>query len=365
MKKRIIISVTNDLTIDQRVSRASVTLTEEGYDVLVVGRKRKTSPPLKEQPYREHRLKLWVEKGALFYLVFNWRLFLYLVTRKADIYLANDMDTLLANYLAARLRGKTLLYDSHEYWTEIPELIVRPKVRKVWAFLEKWLFPKAKRTATVNESIAEIYGEKYQREVHVIRNLPVLKPIPEPRTGPGRILIYQGALNVGRGLEMMLAAMQHLNDYTLWIIGYGPLDDEVRILAKELKVEERVVFHGLIHFEELHPITQQAALGMSLEEDRGASYHFALPNKLFDYIQAGIPVMVSDLPEMKRVVEEYGVGVVLEMKDRNGEALARRIRGVVEGEQWEEYRQASLKVRDELCWENEKSKLLHFVKGDQ
>jgi len=142
------------------------------------------------------------------------------------------------------------------------------------------------------------------------------------------------------------------------------MDDEARQISRDLGVEDRVVFHGLIHFNELHPITQQAALGMSLEEDRGASYHFALPNKLFDYIQAGIPVLVSDLPEMKRVVEDYGVGEVLRLEERNGEALAKRVRSMVEGDRWEAYQQNSLRYREELCWENEQHRLLAFIEGE-
>ncbi len=364
MKKRIIISVTNDLSSDQRVSRLSSTLHENGYDVLVVGRKRQASVPLKTKPYRERRLRLLIEKGPLFYLAFNVRLFFFLLTRKTDIYWANDMDVLLANTLAAKVRGKKLLYDSHEYWTEIPELIARPKVRRIWYWLEKRLFPKVDKAATVNQSIADIYTEKYGKPVHSIRNLPFLKPKPTERTEPGRILIYQGALNIGRGLELMIEAMPFLPGYQLRILGYGPLEEKLRSLASEVDMQDRIQFYGLIPFEELHPITQEAALGMSIEEDMGASYHFALPNKLFDYIQGGVPVLVSDLPEMRRVVEDYRVGEVLSFEDRSGEQLALRIKGIVEGGGWLGYHHATLSAREQLCWENERSKLMEFVEGN-
>ncbi len=363
MKKRIIISVTNDLSSDQRVSRVSTTLHERGYEVLVVGRKRRASVALKPKAYREKRLKLLIETGPLFYLAFNIRLFFFLLIRKADIFLANDMDVLLANTLAAKLRGKRLLYDSHEYWTEIPELIARPRVRNVWYWLERRLFPKVDRAATVNKSIAEIYREKYNKEVHSIRNLPFRKPAPPARNEPGKILIYQGALNVGRGLELMIGAMSHLPGYELRILGYGPLDEELRALPGKFQVEDRVIFYGLIPFEELHPITQEAALGMSIEEDRGASYHFALPNKLFDYIQGGVPVLVSDLPEMSRIVKDYGVGEVLLEEERTSTHLARRIRRLVEGENWLGYHQATLAAANHLCWENEQEELIRFVEG--
>lgn len=363
MKKRIVISVTNDLSSDQRVSRVSTTLQDRGYDVLVVGRKRKASVPLKAKSYRERRLRLMIEKGPLFYVAFNIRLFFFLLTRKTDIFWANDMDVLLANTLAAKLRGKRLLYDSHEYWTEIPELIARPKVRRIWHWLEKRLFPKVDRAATVNQSIADIYAEKYKKPVHSIRNLPFLKPEPAKKTEPGHILIYQGALNIGRGLELMIEAMSHLPDYQLRILGYGPVENDLRDQAVKAGVEDRVRFYGLIPFEELHPITQEASMGMSIEEDMGASYHYALPNKLFDYIQAGVPVLVSDLPEMRRVVEDYRVGEILSFEERSGEQLAKRIRDLVEGKEWINYHRSALHSRRQLCWENELEKLIAFVEG--
>ena len=135
-------------------------------------------------------------------------------------------------------------------------------------------------------------------------------------------------------------------------------------MPNALGVGEQVKFYGLVPFEELHPITREAALGLSIEEDRGASYHFTLPNKLFDYVQAGVPVLVSDLPEMRRVVEENQVGEVLEAEERNPERLAERIRGMVEGQNWANYHQAAIKAGKELCWENERAELLRFVEGE-
>ncbi len=361
MKKRIILSVTNDLSSDQRVSRISTTLHENGYDVLVVGRKRRVSVALKPKPYQEHRLRLFVEKGPLFYLAFNVRLFLFLLTRKADIYWANDMDTLLATALAAKIQKKRLFYDSHEYWTEIPELIHRPKVRKIWYWLEKRLFPKVDKAMTVNQSIANIYSEKYGKPVHSIRNLPFLKPPFAKRREPGRILIYQGALNIGRGLELMIGAMPFLPGYYLQVLGSGPLEEELRDLVSLEGMQDRVQFYGLVPFEELHAITRKAALGLSIEEDMGKSYHFALPNKLFDYIQGGIPALVSDLPEMRRIIENYRVGEVLLPNERSGEKLATRIRSIVESKRWLDYHRAALIGRKQLCWENECGKLMEII----
>ena len=138
--KKIIISVTNDLSTDQRVKKVCGTLNAMNYDILLIGRKRPTSLKLK-RPYRTKRMKLIFNKGALFYAEFNIRLFILLVFSKVDIYHANDLDTLLANYLAAIIRRKPIVYDSHEYFTGVPEIQNKKLVKKVWLNIEKFIFP--------------------------------------------------------------------------------------------------------------------------------------------------------------------------------------------------------------------------------
>ena len=160
-KQRIIVTVTNDLVTDQRVHKVCMFLHERGHDVLLVGRKRKMSPDIDVRPYLTRRMKLLFEKGALFYAAFNLRLFFFLLFSKYDLVVANDLDTLLACYRASKFRGKKLVYDSHEYFTEVPELIHRPRVQKFWEGIEKRIFPKLQIISTVNESIAGLYEKKY------------------------------------------------------------------------------------------------------------------------------------------------------------------------------------------------------------
>ena len=140
-KKKIIISVTNDLSTDQRVKKVCGTLNAKNYDILLVGRKRPASLKL-NRPYRTKRMKLIFNKGALFYAEFNIRLFILLVFSKVDIYHANDLDTLLANYLAAIIRRKPIVYDSHEYFLGEPDIQNRFIVKKVWTSIEQFIFPK-------------------------------------------------------------------------------------------------------------------------------------------------------------------------------------------------------------------------------
>ncbi len=317
--KRIVISVTNDLSGDSRVHRIAMTLTRMGFSVLLTGRVLRNSQPLAIRQYATHRMRLCFQRGMWFYAEFNIRLFLFLFFRNIDLLLANDLDTLPANYLVSRLRRIPLVYDSHEYFTEVPELIGRPRVRSFWALLEQKLLPGVDAAYTVSESIASEYSAKYHVPFEVVRNLPFrffpAESVPGQANPRHRqVIIYQGALNRGRGLFQIIKAMEYLPEIDLWLAGGGDEEQKLRSLVAVMKLDN-VKFLGRIPLEELRPITCQADVGISVEEDMGLSYRYALPNKLFDYIQARIPVVVSNLPEMARIVKSYGIGLVASTHD--------------------------------------------------
>jgi len=353
MAKRIIIAVTNDLVTDQRVGRVANTLVDDGYDVYLVGRLLPNSLPI-VRPYKTKRFRLWFKKGPLFYANFNLRLFFFLLVNPFNVVLSNDLDTLLASYIAARLKRKQLVYDSHEYFTEVPELVGRKFQQNIWLSVEKILLPRIKYAYTVSDSIAIEYHQKYGAPFIVIRNLPVLKDAPN--TVKSNAIIYQGALNVGRGIELMIQTMVLLPEMELWIVGGGDIETELKQQVQDLQLENQVKFLGRIPFSDLHDITLKARIGLSLEENRGKNYYYALPNKLFDYIQARIPVIVSDLPEMRKIIEDNGVGAVL--KDRNPEVLAALILQVLSDDESLAGLNNKLQYTAQLlCWENEKNKV--------
>ena len=174
--------------------------------------------------------------------------------------------------------------------------------------------PRIKYTYTVSASIAGEYNRKYGTNMKVIRNLPFrmenLQPSFRLRKGKENLILYQGSLNMGRGLELAIQSMQYMENTRLIIVGTGDLEKVLKGLADSLALAEVIQFTGRIHPELLWHYTLQADLGISLEEDLGLNYRFALPNKLFDYIQAHVPVLVSDLPEMAALVRDYGIGRV-------------------------------------------------------
>ncbi|MFQ3574830.1 MAG: glycosyltransferase family 4 protein [Cytophagales bacterium] len=351
-KKKVILPVINDLTIDQRMHKICTSLTEMGFEVLLVGAKRKKSLELAKRDYQTARVPLIFEKGKIFYLEFNLRIFFFLLFRKADIITSNDLDTLLPSFLVSKLKGSVLIYDSHEYFTEMPELDHRPFTKKIWLTLERFLFPKLERITTVNQSIADIYEALYQRPIKVLRNVPFrLKELPVLEKK--NVVIYQGNINKSRGIEVMLEALKQLENVEFWCVGPGDLLDEMKNLAKSLNVEHKVKFWGAIPFQQLSQITAQAKIGISIEQPIGLNSTLCLPNKLMDYIQCHLPVIVSDLPEMRKVIEQFQNGVILK-DSKSASELAQTISNMLNNEElMNKYSKNAATAAEHLCWENE------------
>lgn len=363
--KIISLSVINDLVTDNRVHKVAVSLQKMGFSPVLVGRLLPESQPV-EREYQTHRMKLLFRKGPLFYLEYNLRLLFFLLKLKVDVYVANDLDTLAANFLASAIRRKPLVYDSHEYFTEVPELIGRPVVRAIWGSLEKMLVPRVDAAYTVCYSIAEAYRERYKVDFKVVRNLPVgsqLETIPKEREDSKlpKIILYQGALNLGRGVEAAIRAMQYMDGAELWLAGDGDLTAQLKELVADLQLDNKVKFLGRMPLSKLARVTRQADLGISLEEDLGLNYRFALPNKLFDYIQAGVPVLVSDLPEMRSVVEHYRIGAVAGTHRRK--ELAELMKAALFDQEKRQTWKLNLPLAaTELRWQNEEKVLQDIYK---
>ncbi|MCC7303577.1 MAG: glycosyltransferase [Bacteroidia bacterium] len=313
--KKAIVAVINDLATDQRVDRTCRTLVKEGFKVTLVGRRLPGSLPVGMRPYQTRRMRLLFRKGPLFYLFFNVRLFLFLLLRRADLIVANDLDTLAACSVAATLKRRVLWYDSHELFCEVPELMGSGWKKRVWERIERRYFPRLKFVSTVNESIALWYHNRYGIKPAVIRNIPDVRTpserksradlgMPEDR----KILLLQGAgINVDRGAEEIVEAMKHTEGIVLYIIGGG---DVLRVLKQEAaSVSGKVVFLPKMPFRELMQYTMNADAGLTLDKDHNLNYRYSLPNKLFDYIRCGIPVIASSLPEINRIFEQYNIGI--------------------------------------------------------
>jgi len=355
-KKKVIVSVTNDLATDQRVHKVCTYLQNKGCDVTLVGRRLSTSLPV-DRLYKCKRFRLLFNKGAFFYAEFNKRLFLYLLFRRTDILVSNDLDTLLANKTALRFKTNCeLVYDTHEYFTEVPELVSRPRIQKIWERIERRIFPKLKHIYTVNSSIADLYEKKYKRKMHVVRNL---SPRYEPKGNVTRIelglpvdkkiIVLQGAgINIDRGAEELLDSMNYLDGYHLIIVGSG---DVLALLTERANGRKDVTFVGKKEYSEMMQYTVNADVGVSLDKDTNVNYKYSLPNKIFDYIHAGIPVVASNLLEVKNIVKKYKVGTIVNSHEPR--EIAKSIRNTVEELPKDIMKNNLKEAASALNWENE------------
>lgn len=313
-------------------------------------------------------MRLWFKSGFFFYAEYSIKLFFKLLFTKKDILWANDLDTLLPNYLIGKIQSKKLVYDSHELFTEIPELADRPKVQRIWLAIERNIFPKLDFVLTVNGSIAKYYQKKYNVAPKVIRNIaPKLierKSIPadmEPMVKGKKILILQGTgINIGRGAEEAVQMMQYLDQAVLFIIGSGDVFPQLKKLVQTLQLENRVVIKNKLPYPKLMAYTAAAHLGLSLDKATNLNYRYSLPNKIFDYIQAGTPVFATDLPEVAKIVNEYGIGWLI--REVNPRKMALGIQEIFENIMDYKLKKSNCtKAGEILCWENESKKLIPFL----
>lgn len=363
---KVIVSVTNDLYTDQRVHKVCSFIQNQGHQVLLVGRLRKDSLEL-QRDYQTKRFKLPFDKGPFFYASYSIRLFCFLLFTRFDILVSNDLDTLLPNYLASKLKRKKLVYDSHEYFTEVPELVNRPKTQAIWERIEGKIFPKLKHVYTVNHSIASKYEAKYGVPLLVVRNIsPIwnstqLKTKKELGIPEGKfVLIFQGAgINIDRGGEEAVKAMQYLENTVLLFVGDGDVVSYLKQLTVELKLNDKVFFFGKRPYAEMMNFTHHADLGLTLDKDTNINYRFSLPNKVFDYMHANTPILASDLVEVKKIVEGYEIGKIIHSHDP--EKLAENIREIQNNlEQIAFWKENCVKASRIENWESEVQKLADF-----
>lgn len=368
MRTRIIATVSNNIASDQRLIKVGTTLQKNGYNFYLIGTKHRGVPLLNHIPFKTKRLSVFFGRNFLFYTELQIRLFFQLLRedKKNSVLLANDLDTLLPVYVVARLTKTPLVFDSHEIFSELPSLKKGSIQKKVWQFLEQKLVPKVKYMYTVSDSYKSFFQEKYGVQPKVIKNVPFLvddkKLITADENKDNQLstfkykVIYQGAINYSRGIDKMILAMQFLEDVVLWVVGSGPLLDDYKKLAKDKKVEDKVRFFGRVTPQELKMITPHADAGFSLEEDNGLSYKYALPNKLFDYAHAGIPVLGScDLPEVKNMIEKYQIGLVVE--NHEPEHIADKIKTLLKMDK-AQFKEGFQKAQAELNWQNQEAELL-------
>lgn len=358
---KILISAFSNLYTDQRIEKVCQTLHENGHQITLIGNDwGGTREFTRPYPFEIISLKNKILKFA--YLEFNFKLYQKLKKHadKNTLLLANDLDALLPNYMISKSLKIPLLYDSHEIFTEMPSVQGRWS-QKFWRFLEKKIMPSIQYMMTESESYAHWFDKKYNILPIVIRNIPrkITTPIHIQENNP-KIILYQGAINYSRGLPQAIKSMHYIENAILKIAGNGPKLEEYKKLAEtEGLLNQKVFFLGKMIPIELRKLTQTADVGFSLEENNGVSYYYSLPNKVADYIQSKVPIVMINFPEMMKVYQNFKIGEIIDNHEPKN--IAEKIKIVLNnGRNF--YLNELNQAREILCWENEEEKILNLIK---
>jgi glycosyltransferase involved in cell wall biosynthesis len=356
--KKIIFTVTNDLNHDQRMIRICTALAAH-YEVYLVGRVLPHSKPIVNQLFTQYRLKIWFQKGKLFYAEYNIRLFFFLLKNRFDMVCGIDLDTILPCYLVSKLKHKVCIYDAHEYFTEVPELIGRPFTKHAWEKIADFVLPKIKYCYTVGSCLADLFEKRYGVPYAVIQNVPLQQTIHYQPDLNNKIILYQGALNAGRGLESAIEAMQQIEGATLWLAGEGDLSQLLRQQVDNQGLTHKVKFLGFIAPKDLPQLTAQATIGLNLLDNKSLSYYYSLANKFFDYMQHGVPQITMRFPEYEKICLKHPVAELIDELSVN--AIVHALQHLSnDADYYNQLKTNALKAAKIFNWENESKKLIQF-----
>lgn len=343
------------------MQRICTSLAENGYSVILIGRKLPFSLPLKEKAYSQKRIKCLFKKGKWFYAEYNFRLFFFLLFKKMDAVCAIDLDTILPCLKISKWKKIPRIYDAHELFTELKEVITRPSVLKIWTRIERKAVPQFKWGYTVSQGIAEEFKRRYNVDYKCIRNIPPLQEISPVIPPAEKFILFQGAVNEARGFEYLIPAMQKVN-CKLVICGNGNFMPRLKKLIAEYKVENKIELKGMLSPEKLSIIAQQATIGIGLAEKGGLNQWLALPNKFFDYMHADLPQITMNYPEYQKINNQFEVAVLID--ELNPELITKTINNLLSDDVLlRRLKENCRKAKQELNWQSEEKKLLAFYKS--
>jgi glycosyltransferase involved in cell wall biosynthesis len=353
--KSISFTVTNDLAQDQRMNRICSSLVEAGYHSTLIGRMRSRSKPLLGKSFMQKRIPCFFERGKMFYVEYNFRLLFVLLFSKYDAYCAVDLDTIIPNYLVSKIKGKPLVYDAHEYFTELEEVVTRPFTKGVWKLIEKWIIPQVIHSYTVSEGYKKLFDDEYNTDFGIIRNATVLKEF-ETKQKAVKYILYQGAVNQGRGLDKLILAM-HDVDCKLIVCGDGDILPQLKELVAENNLQSKIEFKGFVEPVELVKYTRCATIGITLFANAGLSNQYSLANRFFDYMHAGVPQLAMNYPEYKNFNSKWKIAYLLD--DLSTEAIKTGLNKLLTNNTYYELLASScVTARTINCWQEEENKLV-------
>ncbi len=359
-RKRIVCTIINEPNYDQRMIRICTSLQQAGYDVLLIGRKKPGSRPLIRRPFRQIRIWQGLNRGKFFFASYNIKLFFTLLFTRMDAVCAIDLDTILPVYYISLLKRKRRVYDAHELFCELEEVVTRPTTKKMWKWIERHTVPHFRYGYTVNESYVAEYQQMYGLSYAVVRNATVLRPfsIPEKKE---RYILYQGSVNKGRCFEELIPAMK-LVDARLIICGEGNFYEEAKQLTILHGVENKVIFEGFVLPDALPRYTELAYIGITLFVATSRSNELSLANRFFDYMHSGVPQLAPCYPEYERINNEFQIAHLL--KEITPESIAEALNLMLHDDTYyNRLQQNCMQAREVYCWQQEEKRLLNVYQN--
>lgn len=353
MKPHILFFVTDDPVYRQSSIRVCNALVDAGYSVTIAGRVKKKGT-IPHQNFKQVRLHCWFSRTILFYIEINIRLFLFGLFTHADLLCAVNLDTALPCWLLSVLKNTPRCYDARELFTEQIEIVRRPAIHSIWLRLERFLIPRFPNGIAVSQGVADEICNRYGVRYTLSRNITVLSPKENaPSPYPFPYLLYQGAINYGRGLATLIPAMQHI-DIPLVLCGDGNYMSHCQTLVAQHQLQHKIFFTGMLPPHQLRQYTENAYLGINLVEPEGLNQYYSLPNKLFDYMHAGIPQITMNYPEYKYINEQFRIALLI---DLTPEALINAIQALNDPATYQQLKANCKQASSTFNWQNEAQKL--------
>ena len=378
--------VDNKLDNDSRVQKGAKSLARAGYEVVIYAQKKNEgvgeewfdSVKIKRPVWGYHivRLKPW------HYLRDIIPAYKSLVNEKASVYHAHDLTALVITYFAAKKVGAKLVYDSHEFWPKKTNFYLN-FLRKFYgilktpleSLLEDYIIRQVDKVVTVNDSIADLLSKYYKiPKPFVIHNYPMVKSKTKLRSDylrkrlnlsdKDKIALYLGGINKYRGLENLIRCVQFLStNVKVAIVGYGYLKQRLINMIDELSLKKRIYVLDAVKPNEVLDLASSADIGVSPIQNASVSYYYSSPNKVFEYLASGLPIAVSDFPEMKKIIKEDDVGATFDPEDPKD--IARAIKEIFSDEtKYKQMKENALKAaKEKYNWENEEKKLINLYRG--
>ncbi len=358
-KNHILFISTSYAEYDRRMQRIIQTLIHAGYKVSWIARSKDFHVEIDQLNYIP--ISTRAKSGFMFYAQFNIKAQKLALQSDAGIISAVDLDTIMAGSWALR-EGRRLVFDSHEYFTEVPELKGRNLVKNYWGRLGRKYIPRARKAYTVNHSLARILEQLYRRKFEVVRNVPFAEVKTKANSYSAKKTIsYVGVLNIGRGLHQILDAMVELSpEYHLQLIGDGDITQHLKARVQELKLEDRVHFLGYVAPEKINALLAASWCGINLLDSTSLNYYYSLANKYFDYIHAGCPQICMSFPEYKFLNTQYETAVLVD--NLEPQSIQRAIEKLGRTNTYKAIQEECEKAREEYTWEKEEEQLLSIYK---